>query len=331
VLTLLSGRVVVVFDTLASTNEGPVTLALGAMDQEWHPSTASWTLAVDTALDERPWDEEGAGPVVPYATTVWDPALGDTAFFELDSAQVAFWGDTAQSAAARGARLDVVTPGVRLKMDFVALRVDLQPSVNPDTVVAATVPRTDLTFVYTPFPEPPPDGIRIGGVPAWRSVLDLDVPAELNGPAELCAAVGCPLLLTPDRINYAALVLQGRRSELAFQPSDSVGLDVRPVLLRSALPKAPLGSSLVGLTGRRVAPEVFGDAEGTEVEIPFTNYVRALVTDDSTQADPPSKTLALLSVFEPVSIAFASFYGPGTPGAPVLKLILTAGKSVELP
>ena len=105
---------------------------------------------------------------------------------------------------------------------------------------------------------------------------------------------------------------------------------MRPVFLRSALPKAPLGGSLVGLIGRRVGPEVFGDPEGTEVEIPITNYVRSLVEDDTTQTRPPT-TLALLSAFEPFSISYASFFGPGSPQEPVLKLILTAGPSVELP
>ena len=45
----------------------------------------------------------------------------------------------------------------------------------------------------------------------------------------------------------------------------------------------------------------------------------------------PPKTLALLSLFEPVSIAFASFHGPGDENAPFLKLIVTVGRSVELP
>jgi hypothetical protein len=328
-LTLLSGRVVAQMDTLASTNDGPVTLALGGVDQPWHAGTASWTLAVDTVNGQVPWTEAGAGPVLPVATAVWDPAEGDTVVFELDSAQVAFWGDTAQ--AVRGARLDVATPGVRLKMNQVALRLDMRPSVNPDTVVVLSAPRMDLTFVYAPSPEVPQDGIRVGGVPAWRTVLDIDMPATLSGPAALCEVVGCPLVLSPERINYAALVLRARRGDPAFQPSDSVYLDVRPVLLRSALPKAPLGNSLVGFAGRRIGPEVFGEPEGTEVEIPITNYVRSLVEDDTTQTQPPPRTLALLSAFEPLSIGYASFFGPGFPEEPVLKLILTAGSSVELP
>ena len=45
----------------------------------------------------------------------------------------------------------------------------------------------------------------------------------------------------------------------------------------------------------------------------------------------PPNTLALMSVFEPVSITFASFYGPGDELAPFLKLVITVARPVELP
>jgi hypothetical protein len=59
--------------------------------------------------------------------------------------------------------------------------------------------------------------------------------------------------------------------------------------------------------------------------------VRSILAGDSTGGFPPPQSLALLSAFEPASLAFVSFFGPGTPGAPVLKLIVTAGGSVQLP
>jgi len=328
-LTFVSGRLVARFDTVSSTNTGPVTLALGAVEQDWDPQTVSWTHAVDTIHDRRPWEEEGAGPVLPLATAEWDPATGDSIWFELDSAQIAMWTDTLN--ARPGLRIDLVTEGFRLEVQGVVLRLDARPSVNPDTIIEVTGFRRLLTFVYSPFPEPPPDGIRIGGAPAWRTILDVNIPVQLNGPAALCEAVGCPVALTPDRLNYAALVLHSATTEEAFQPTDTVGLDVRPVLSRAALPKSPLGSSLIGLLGRRVGPESFSSAPGEEIEIPITDFARALLLGGEDGAVAPPKTLALLSVFEPVSIAFASFFGPGGPNEPVLKLIVTAGKTVELP
>lgn len=328
-LTFTGGRVVALLDTVASTNEGPVTLALGALQQEWDARTATWRMAVDTIHDERPWDEPGAGPVQSLGTAVWDPAEGDTVVFPLDSADAALWADTTDTSG--GIRLDLLTSGERVKVTNVVLRLDTRPSSNPDTSIVLTAPRKEITFIYDPFPEPPPDGIRIGGAPSWRTVMDIRVPQTLNGPEALCRAAGCPLALTEDHLNYAALVLYTRRSEPAFQPTDSVNLDVRPVLLREALPKAPLGSSLTGTLGRRVSPDLFGDEAGTPIEIPITAFVADLIRGETRTGGTPPRTLALLSTFEPLSIAFASFYGPGSEFEPVLKLIVTAGPPVELP
>jgi hypothetical protein len=299
------------------------------MLQEWHGRSASWDLAVDSVADSRAWQEPGASPVTALATTVWDPSAGDSAVFEIDSAQVALWADVTDRT--RGARLDALSEGVRLKVADVVLHVDVQPSVHQDTVVSVTALRQQITFVYSPSPDPPPSGIRLGGVPAWRTVLDFSVPAQLNGPESLCAAVGCPVAVTSDRLNYAALVLTSRRSEPAFQPSDSVPVDVRAVLQRSALPKSPLGSSLIGIRGEWVPPDIFGDQEGSEIEIPVTQFLRAILEDEATATTTAPRTLALLSAFEPFAFPFASFFGPGSPAAPELKLIITAGPVVQLP
>ena len=41
-ITYTGGRVVAHFDTIASTNAGPVTIGLGALQNEWHASTVTW-------------------------------------------------------------------------------------------------------------------------------------------------------------------------------------------------------------------------------------------------------------------------------------------------
>lgn len=328
-LTLIGGRLVAFLDTIQSVSEGPVTLEVGTTQEKWDPRSVSWGFAVDTVGEQRAWAEEGAGPVSTFATAVWNPAEGDSAVFVLDSAQVEMLRDT--SEVNQGIRISVVTGGVRLKLNSVLLRGSVIPSVRPDTVADVTSGRRSYTFVYSPSPDAEPEGIRIGGAPAWRTVLDLNLPVALSGPAALCAAVQCPVTLTPDQVSYAALVLKGRHGSAAFQPSDSVGVDIRPVFDRSAMPKAPLGPSLLGTLGKRVAPELFGEVEGQEVELPITNFVRALVAGDSVRGFPPPNSLALLSAFEPSSLTFASFFGPGSPQAPVLKLIITAGRTVELP
>lgn len=328
ILRLRSGRIVAFMDTLASVADGPVTLELGALRQPWHAASANWANAVDTLGGSEPWDEPGAGPVVPVATAVWDRTKGDSVVFALDSAGVEIFRDTA--AVNQGAVLGMVTQGGRLKVNNVVLRATVRPSLR-DTLLVLTAARQAVTFVYTPEPGAPGDALRVGGAPAWRTSLDLAVPAQLNGPASLCAVAGCPVVLTPTRVNYAALVLTTRRTEIAFQPSDSLGLDVRAVYDPSALPKAPLGPTLVGGFGKQVAPGLFGAGEGAEIEIPITTFVRAILQADSVGGFPPPTSLAILAALEPSSLTFASFFGPGTSRAPALKLVVTAGRSVELP
>lgn len=329
-LTFVGGRLVAYFDTIASTNTSAVTLGLGATQAEWDTRTVSWAFAVDTINDQRAWSEPGAGPVVDFGTAVWDPAAGDSAIFTLDSAMVAAWSDTTDHAV--GARIDLLDVGPRLTIRNTALRVDVRPSLDPDTIIELTAGTRAVTFIYDPIPTPPADGVRIGGAPAWRTVLDVAIPEQLSGPPEFCAVVSCPHTLGPGQISYAALVLTSRASEGAFQPTDSILLDVRPVYDRSAMPKAPLGSSLVdAVFGRSVPAAAFGSSPGALIEIPFTTFARDLLRGEDLSGNPASGTLALLSVFEPHSIAFASFEGPGSASEPMLRLVLTIGPPLELP
>jgi len=77
---------------------------------------------------------------------------------------------------------------------------------------------------------------------------------------------------------------------------------------------------------------VFRGREGTPVEIPVTQFVRNLVEGvDTVSQTPFPRTLALLSPLEPISLPYASFFGPGTAMPPVLKLIVTRGPRGNLP
>jgi hypothetical protein len=186
------------------------------------------------------------------------------------------------------------------------------------------------TFIYRPVPEAPENEIRVGGAPAWRTVFTMNMPETLDGPPELCRLVQCPLTLAPESLISASLVLTTQAPPPAFQPTDSLRLDVRPVLEPSRLPKSPLGSSLVGLFGVSLLPEYFGEEAGAEVEIPLGAYIQGLiaVNTGSAVAVPPT-TLALLSSFEPLSLYFAAFEGPDSPAGPQLRLILTLAEDVR--
>ncbi len=327
-LTFPSGRLVARMDTVSSVAPGPVTLALGAPDTLWDAGSATWALAVDTVGDQRAWQEEGAGPVIPLGTSVWDPAEGDSVVFELDSAAVALWGTV--PIRGRGARLESLTEGVRLDIASVRLSVDARASINPDTVVASPVGVFKRTFLYKPALQAQEDAILVGGVPAWRTVFRMELPETLDDIPSLCAQVACPVTLESEALTGASLVLHTKAPPAAFQPTDSLLMDVRPVLAPDRLPKSPLGSSLLGPIGLLLGPEDFGEEDGVPVEIPLGSYVRSLIAAQSNPDIQVPPDLALLSAFEPLSLYFASFYGPGSILEPELLLVLTFGDEVVI-
>jgi hypothetical protein len=264
---------------------------------------------------------------------VWDPASGDSlladsAVIEVDSATVAQWGDTTD--IARGLRLDALTDGVRLKVTGVQLRLDTRPSLNPDTLVELVTSARYLTFAYDPFPEPPENSIRIGGVPAWRTVFEMTLPEALDGPEELCAQVGCPLVLKPEMVSSASLVLRTEAPSPAFRPTDTLRADVRPVLEPSRLPKSPLGSTLVSAFGVSLPPELFSAGGEEDLSLSLGAYIVDLIRGESVLGETVPTTLALLSLFEPLSLQYVSFEGPQSENPPVLRLILTVGEGVEI-
>ncbi|MYE18116.1 MAG: hypothetical protein F4Y07_16725 [Gemmatimonadetes bacterium] len=326
-LTFLSARIVARFDTLGSVHSGPVAIRADATTEAWDGISATWDHAVDTLLNRVPWSQPGGGALQEMGEWVWDPEAGDSLIIELDSARVASWSDTAD--LARGVRLSTEAPGVRLQLRSALMWIETMPSLNPDTLIQVLAGTDAITFIYDPVPTAPERGMRIGGAPAWRTVLDLDIPPALDGPPALCAQLGCPLELSEDHISYAALRLTTQAEQAAFAPSDTISIDLRMVMVPSVLPKSPLGPSLSGIAGVILSPEWFAPPGGHVVEVPVTGLVQDLLRGETADGDPVSTTVALLSTFEPLSIEYASFEGigaapggPARPGEPELRLIL---------
>jgi hypothetical protein len=325
-----NARIVMRFDTLASSRDSLITVSAHRTLVDWDERTASWTHAVDSAGNRRLWPVAGGAPSQQVGQATWDRAASaDSLVLPVDTAAIRAWSDTL--ASGRGFRLDVETPDVRVEVTTAELRYELTPSVHPDTTLERAVALTDITFIYTPRPAAPTNELRVGGIPAWRSVIHTQIPTVLNGPAALCAALGCPFELKPEKINHASLVLTTRPTDPpAFEPLDTTRIDVRSVLSPSRLPKAPLGPQFAGLEGKALARPAF--LTPTTVTIPITSFVLAQLTPDTVNVDlPPVRSLALLSYLEPVTISFVNFAGPGQPGEPRLRLILTAAPIVELP
>jgi len=327
-LTFVDAYIVLRMDTVASTNTGPVALRLGQTLERWDSRTANWNNRIDTLGGAVPWSQPGGGAVDSISTRDWDPTLGDSAQIFLDSMTIREWRTGTDST--RSARIDLLAGGHRLKILGASLRVVANSTLDRDTALVFTVPTTAATFIYDPPPTPPADGMRVGGAPAWRTVLDVSLPTTLDGPPTLCAVVGCPFALGPQHVTYAGLGLRSRRIPDAFQPTDTVTIEVRAVLDKGTLPKSPLGSSLGGQGGTPVPPEVFGALEGTLVDLPITRYVQGVLSGPGPDGRSPPTTLAILATPEPNTFTFASFFGPGLTNPPVLNLVLTVSPPMEL-
>ncbi|MDE2795209.1 MAG: hypothetical protein OXL34_10365 [Gemmatimonadota bacterium] len=321
VLTFLSGRLFMRFDSLASVhNDQPVEIVAHALTEPWDGRSATWEYAIDTIRHREYWSVPGGGAVEEIGSTTWDPETGDSIEIGVDSSWIAAWADTTDSG--RGVRVSASTSGVRLRVTAALLRIDARPSVNPDTIVQVPASTENRTFIYAPVPRPPLKTLRVGGVPAWRTVMELDIPSVLNRPDELCDVVGCPVEITADHVSFAALRFTTRTVVWSFAPSDTLSLDLRSVLAPDFLPKSPLGPSLAGLVGTLAAHEWFQSPAGEIVEIPITGLVRDLLRGETIDGDPVSQTIAVLAAFEPRSVEYMTFDGPTSPSAPGLRLIL---------
>lgn len=317
-ISFVSGRIVAVLDTAGSVAAGPVEVVAREMAEAWDAS-ATWGHAVDTLGGRVPWSEAGGGSGPEVVRGLWDPAQGDTLFLPVDSARLRAWSDTASEV--HGIRLETTTPGVRLDLRSVSLSLLAQPSINPDTTVDLRVSWTAGTFIYDPpAPPPAPGEARVGGVPAWRSVLDLRLPSELAGPPALCAAVSCPARFDDSHVSYAALQLVSRAAAPAFAPSDTLGVEVRSVLAPDYLPKSPLGPALTGLAGARFPAEWFAAPAGEVAEVPITGLVRDLRRPGADSSVP--RAVALLAPFEPLSLEYLSFEASDPDLAPRLRMVL---------
>lgn len=320
-LTFLSGRLVMRFDTLSSVhNDQPVDIVAHALTEPWDGGSASWDYAVDSIGQRVPWSVPGGGAVEEIGRSAWDPETGDSVKIDVDSIWIAAWSDTTDFA--RGVRVSSTTPGVRLRVTGALLRLETRPSVNPDTIVRVPSTTENRTFIYAPVPRPPLKTLRVGGVPAWRTVMELDIPSVYDRPEELCEVVGCPVRITADHVSFAALRLTTRAAVRAFAPSDTLPLDLRSVLSPDILPKSPLGPSHLRAPGALVAPEWFQPPAAEILEIPITGLVRDLLRGETVDGDPVSNSIALLSVLEPLSVEFVSFDGGSSPAAPSLRIVL---------
>lgn len=327
-LTFPSGRVVVFFDSASVRGEPPFDVSAAALQTPWNLRSASWEFAVDTLGNQEAWPTPGGGPVRAVAAEQWSPEDGDSLVIPIDSITLAEWRD--DDNAARGLRLSMETLDARVRVRSANLRVDVRASVRPDSLLTPSPILSALTFIYDPLPDPGQGEFRIGGVPSWRTVFDLDIPEVLDGPPEVCALIGCPFELTAESVIFASLVLTGAPSPLAFRPVESLFLDIRPAMSPERLPRSPLGPSLLQ-TPRELLPAYFTEDDSTSISVPMTPFIQAVIRGPGSDGTPPPNTLTLMSAFESSDLDIATFAPPGSEDEPYLRIIFTLTDGVTLP
>jgi hypothetical protein len=318
----VQGRLLVRFDTLGL--EG-FQMVAGLLLDEWDQRTATWEAAVDSVGEYREWSEPGAGPVTVVGRANWLRGSGDSLIVTIDSTGVATLADTSQ---ASGLRIGLETPDRLVSLLELGLEVSVRSTVNPDTLVTLTPTAENVTFIYSPSPPAPSEGLRVGGVPAWRTVMRLNVPTALDGPPELCAVVTCPFQIDASRLHLASISLTPTVPEPGFRPTHTLEVDARGLLAPELQPKSPLGFSLA-FGGVSVPPDVF-DGVGGKVEIPVTTFVADLIRGTTSAGAEPLQSLAIIDLLEPRSFPYATFAGPGQEGEPVLRMIVTTADTVEI-
>jgi hypothetical protein len=320
--TYLGGSLTVFVDTLRS-DPGPLRLAIYRTAERWDES-ATWEHRRDTTGVRVPWTQPGGTRGVFIDTTVYTSGR-DTLVFDVDGATMAAWADTTD--LDRGVLIVMESAGGRVRTSLPTLTARLGSGFNPDTVVEASAVLTAATFMHTPAQPVTASDPRIGGLPAWRTILQFRERLDtLSLPCPGESGV-CTLRLIA--VTASNTSLQGGPSTppAGFRPEGDIF--VAPFLLlvsdRLPLQRSPIGDILnIPVTvpaSRFVAPAVPAEV----VSVPITEFMRFVARGDTIAGGivPTHLTLAPL---EPSAFGFATFES-----MPRLRLVVTVARELQLP
>lgn len=316
-----AGHVRFIVDTLSST-PAPADVELYRTTEAWDRRTATWKLRVDSVGEQLRWSSPGGSPGRVISTAGYG-AAGDTVMLPVDSATLALWADTSETA--RGAVIGVTSPGTRLRTSLPTLRLQARSEIDPDTVIELSV-APGRTFIFSPEQ---PDSVavpRVGGTPAWRTVLRLR--EGLDTVTVPCPGEpGCRVRLGATTINYAALVLQPQPSPAGFTPEAAFGVTAHILLASSRVPlqRSPV-TSPVGSVEEAIPPSSFMAPDAPAVELPLTEVLRLLTANAGTGEEFVPSYLALLPGGTNRTFGFGTFAEH-----PRLRLVLSMTQELQLP
>lgn len=336
----VSGTLVVRLDS-ASSSQGPVTLQVFSVAQDWDARSASWEYAVDTAGVRTRWATPGGTRGARLSQAVYTAqTAGDSLVLPLDSAALSMLRDT----LGFGLLLTVAETGARLQINKAdrppLLRVGLRPAAPPrDTVITTELSLGEQrnTFVFTPEPPQPAGALAAGGIRSARSLFSLVFPDTVDA----CPAGGgaCGRVALRDvSLNRVSLLLRRRDVGAAFAPQDSTILSVFSITEPELGRRAPLGEPVLdpnlrvlAVIRNLVSPQpaaVFAPGD-TTVELDFTRFATASVSGDTVPTN-----FALLggpSVGIPSIRRFDTFGLAAFAPEPRLRIVYTLRARTELP
>lgn len=315
---ILSSRIVIFVDTVASHAASPVTVRIYESQEAWDRLTASWTMRVDSPTSQIPWEQPGGtiGPLIGVGQ--WNPAV-DSVLVAIDTMYVRTWEDTA--VVRRGAIVVADGENSLFRSNAVSWRIDYRPAFNPDSVIVVTQESQARSFIFDPPAPTSTDMLRIAGVPGWRTVLQLRERLDtLQVPCP--DQPGCTMPLSRVRITRASVQLQGVASPPGFAPNDSIRIAAWALIPSQGVPlaRSPLGE-LMGLQSTPIPP---GPALA-QYAAPVTELLRLLTEPPDTAADPIPPYIALTPFTEGRSFGFATFEP-----LPPLRIVYTVGTEVPL-
>ena len=290
-------------------------IALYRTAEPWDPST-TWTDRVDTANVKLPWTTPGGTVGAKVDTVTW--AAGDSVMLHVDSATLAEWTDSTNKS--RGALLVSETPGSIVHVIGTALHVKTHSTLNADTVIDLDLVPVYRTYLENPSLPSPSTTIRIGGTPAWRTVMRLrDDIAGVTYPCPNGQA-GCTVTVDSVHLSLAQLLLKPVRPPTGFAPEDSVLVEVRTLAPSTVVPlsRSPLGSH-IGYSAV-LSPTLFTSPAASDVvKVDITGLMRNLSNPNVKAADRIPPLIALLQVPEAQTFGLTQFDPNVT-----LRLVLTA-------
>ena len=307
-----TGRMVLKLDSVHATTR-PVKLALYRTTEEWDFS-ATWPLRIDTGAVKLPWTTPGGTRGALIDTVTW--TSGDSVSFRVDSATIAEWGDT--TIRSRGAIVVSETEGSRIRMLSTNVIVDARSTLRPDTALTVSLVPTVRTYVTNPTLATPFSGIRVGGIPAWRSLLSF---REELGALVIPCGTNCTVRLDSVHINRAQLLLKPAITPAGFVPEDSLYIEARPILTGPGVPleRSALGTFVNTVRTDLMSPSLFRSPSATDVvRVDVTSFLNHQFDESVTEGNRLPFILALLQFVETGTAGFATFEQ-----GPMLRLVLT--------